>query len=238
MQHKYTVLSSLLLACTLTACGGGGDGDATATPGPAGQVQGRWVTAAGSAPSYTAVGVPASNSSTALWLLANDASRLVKLTVQDSGALAGKAYALGQGTPATAVTGAWSAPAAKSLSLSGVVNGSLALAQTDALTAAAVQTDAAGAWKATAGGNAQSVTWTVADSGALTGSSTTGCTYQGNLTAMSNASAYTAAVKESCSDGTSTQYNGIATINPARNALSMVATSPDESVGVALFLSK
>ena len=55
---------------------------------------------------------------------------------------------------------------------------------------------------------------------------------------MSNASAYTASVKEACSDGVTTQYNGIATLNPAKNALSVVATSADESVGVALFLSK
>ena len=55
---------------------------------------------------------------------------------------------------------------------------------------------------------------------------------------MGNATAYTAAVKEACSDGATHQYNGIATLNPAKNALSMVAANADESVGVALFLSK
>jgi hypothetical protein len=184
--------------------------------------------------------MPAANSSAAVWLLANDASRLVRLTAQDSGTLAGKTYALGQNTAAAAVNGQWSTSAStpKSLTLSGLPSGSLTLTQTDALTSAAVQTDAAGAWKATVGGNAQSVSWAVTASGAVSGSSTTGCTYTGTLTAMTNASAYTAAFRETCSDGASTLFNGIATLNSAKNALSMVATGADESVGVALFFAK
>lgn len=238
MQKNLSLALSALAFVTLTACGGGGGGDDAAAPGPSAQVQGRWTTAAGSTPAYTAIGLPSSGGSAALWVLANDASRLVKLSAQDSGALTGKSYALGQRVAATNITGQWSAPASRSLGLTGVVNGSLALAQADALTAAAAQADAAGTWKATTGGNAQTVTWSVAASGAVSGSSTTGCTYTGTLAAQANVTVYTAAVRESCSDGTSTQYNGVATLNPARNALTMVATSADESAGVALFLSK
>ena len=240
MQNKLCLTLYVLLACALTACGGGGGGEVPSASGPSTQVQGRWATAAGSTPAYTAIGTPAANSSATVWLLANDASRLVKLTAQDSGTLGGKAYTLGQSTVAAAVNGQWSASAStpKSLTLSGLPSGSLTLAQTDALTSAAVQADAAGAWKASVGGNAQSVSWTVATSGAVSGSSTTGCTYTGTLTAMTNASAYTAAFRESCSDGASTLFNGIATLNSAKNALSMVATGADESVGVALFFSK
>ncbi|MBV7541660.1 hypothetical protein [Acidovorax sp. sic0104] len=238
MQKNLSLALSALAFVALTACGGGGGGDDAAVPGPSAQVQGRWTTAAGSTPAYTAIGLPSSGGSAALWVLANDASRLVKLSAQDSGALTGKSYALGQRVAATNIAGQWSASASRSLGLTGVVNGSLALAQADALTAAAAQADAAGTWKATTGGNAQTVTWTVAASGAVSGSSTTGCTYTGTLAAQANVTVYTAAVRESCSDGVSTQYNGVATLNPARNALTMVATSADESVGVALFLSK
>lgn len=236
MQKNLSSVFFVLLVATLTACGGGGDGSPVS--GPSAQVQGRWATVAGSTPAYTALGLPTSNASAAVWVLANDASRLVKLTAQDSGALTGKSYALGQQTAATAVTGQWSTPASRSIALTGVVNGTLAFAQTDALTAPAVQADAIGTWKATAGGNAQTVAWTVAASGAVSGSSTTGCTYAGTLAAQANASVYIAAVREACSDGVTTQYNGIATLSPAKNALTMVATSADESVGVALFLSK
>lgn len=237
MQQKFSLALSVLLASVLTACGGGGGGgDESPVSGPS--VQGRWVVKADGTPAYTAVGLPASNGSAAIWVLANDASRLAKLSVQNGGALAGKAYALGQGTAATAITGQWSAPASTSITLTGVTSGTLTLVQTDALTAPAVQADAAGTWKATAGGNAQTVTWTVTASGAVSGSSTTGCSYTGTFAAMANASAYTATVREACPDGAISQYNGIATLNPAKNALSMVATSADESVGVALFLSK
>lgn len=238
MQKNLSFALSALVVATLTACGGGGGGDDSAVPGPSSQVQGRFTTAAGGTPAYTAVGLPSSGGSAALWVLANDASRLVKLTAQDSGALTGKSFALGQRTAATPINGQWSTPATRSLALAGVVNGTLSLAQADALTAPAVQADAAGTWKATTGGNAQTVTWTVAASGAVSGSSTTGCTYAGTLAAQSNASVYTAAVREACSDGVSTQYNGVATLNPAKNSLTMVATSADESAGVALFLSK
>lgn len=237
MQRKLSLTLSTLLATALTACGGGG-GDGTSVSGPSTQVQGRWSTAVGSAPAHTAIGLPAANASAAIWVLANDASRLMKLSAQDSGALTGKAYALGQNTAATAVNGQWSMSASKAMTLTGLPSGTLALAQADAFTSAAVQADAAGAWKATVGSNAQSVSWTVAASGAVSGSSTTGCTYAGTLAAMTNASAYTASVKETCSDGASAQFTGIATLNSAKNALSMVATNADESAGVALFFSK
>lgn len=238
VQKNLSLTLSILLASALTACGGGGGGDGASESSPSAQVQGRWTTAAGSASAYTAIGLPSSNASATVWLLANDASRLVKLTAQDSGALAGKAYALGQNTAATSVSGQWSTSASKSLSLTGLPVGGLTLAQIDALTTSAVQADVAGAWKATVGSNAQSVNWTVAASGAVSGNSTTGCTYTGTLGAMANASAYTAAVKETCSDGASTQFNGVATLNTAKNALSMVTTSADETMGAALFFSK
>lgn len=237
MQQNYSLALSVLLAATLTACGGGGGGDSSVS-GPSSQVQGRWATGTSSTPAYTAVGLPASNASATVWILANDASRLVKLTAEDSGTLVGKAYALGSGTAAKVTTGQWSLPASKSIALTGVASGTLTLAQTDALTAPAVQAEAVGTWTATAGGNAQTVTWAVAASGAVSGRSTTGCTYAGTLAAMANASIYTAVVKEACSDGATTQYNGIATLNPAKNALTMVGTSADENVGVALFLAK
>ena len=238
MTKQIALSLSILLSAALTACGGGG-GDGSPATGASAQAQGRWTSVVNSTPAYTAVGLPSSGSSAVVWALANDASRLAKLSLQDSGALTGRSYALGQNaTTTTAVSGQWSTSEPQTITLEGLPGGKLTLKQTDGLTTSAVQADAAGVWKATAGGNAQVVTLTVTAAGAISGQSTTGCTYAGNLVAMASATVYSAAIREACPDNVATQYHGIATLNPARNALSMVATSADETVGVALFLSK
>jgi hypothetical protein len=162
---------------------------------------------------------------------------MAKLSATDSGAVTGRAYVLGT-ADASAVSGSWSTSAGNALSLTGLPGGALNASKVDALTAPAVQADAAGTWTASSGGNARTVNWTVTAAGAVSGSSTTGCSYGGTLAAMANASAYTATVREQCPDGVAAQYNGIATLNPAKNALSFVATSADERAGVALFFSK
>ena len=70
------------------------------------QLKGRWVTAAGVAPATTAVVVPDANGAANAWLLAQDASRLVKLVVRSDSSANGKSYALGQGNATgQAVTG-------------------------------------------------------------------------------------------------------------------------------------
>lgn len=236
MKHTLSWGVTLLMSATLAACGGGG-GDGPESSGPSSQVQGRWTTAAGSAPAYTAVGLPSSGGAATLWILANDATRLAKLSVADSGAVTGRAYVLGSGEAST-ISGSWSTSGGNALSLTGLPSGALNASKVDALTTPAVQSDAAGTWTASSGASARIVTWAVSTAGAVSGTSTTGCSYGGTLTAMANASAYTAAVTERCPDGGAAQYNGIATLNSAKNALSMVATSADERAGVALFFSK
>jgi len=237
---KMPMKSVVLVAAALLAgCGGGGGGDQADALDTA-QLRGRWVTAAGAAPAYTAVVLPGASNTASAWLLAQDASRLVKLTVRGDASAQGKAYALGQAS-SQAVTGqvtASLAAAPKTFSVTGVAAGSLALSQSDALSTPAVQADAAGGWSATAGGQAQALQWTVGAAGAVAGVSTTGCSYTGQLTAMAGASVYGAQFDESCPDGARITYSGIATLNATKSGLTVVVTSADESRGAAVFFSK
>ena len=232
---------ALTLSGLLAACGGGG-GDA---PGPSidpTQLKGRWVTAAGVAPAVTAVVVPDGAGTAIAWLLQQDATRLVKLVVRGDGSAIGKSYALGQTTTTgQGVTGQVTAALTanpKSMAFTGVNASVLNLTQTDALTAAAVQADAAGTWSATSGGNAQTTQWTVAPTGTVAGSSTTGCTYAGGITAMAGTAAYSAQINESCPDGAKTTFGGIATLNASKTGLTVVLTSADETRAAAVFFSK
>ncbi len=231
----------LVAAALLAGCGGGsGGGDDQSEALQTAQLQGRWATAAGAAPAYTAVVVPGASNTASAWLLAQDASRLVKLTVRGDASAQGKAYALGQGS-SQAVTGqvtASLAAAPKTFSVTGAAAGTLALSQSDALSTPAVQAEAAGGWSATAGGQAQALQWTVGALGAVAGISTTGCSYAGQLTAMAGVGAYGVQFDESCPDGARTVFGGIATLNASKTSLTVVGASTDESRGVAVFFSK
>lgn len=246
LPHRARPLTLGALALTLSgllaACGGGG-GDAPGASIDPAQLKGRWVTAAGVAPAVTAVVVPDGAGTASAWLLQQDAMRLVKLVVRGDGSAIGKSYALGQTTITTGqgVTGQVTAAltaSPKSMVFTGVNASALNLTQTDALTAAAVQADAAGTWSATSGGNAQTTQWTVAPTGTVAGSSTTGCAYAGGITAMAGTAAYSAQINESCPDGAKTTFGGIATLNASKTGLTVVLTSADETRAAAVFFSK
>lgn len=243
-KHAFklpAVALTLALASLLAACGGGGGGEAGPTIDPT-QLKGRWVTASGVAPAITAVVVPEASGTANAWLLSQDASRLVKLVVRSDSSANGKSYALSQGNATgqtvTGQVGAALAASPKSISFTGVNAAALGLTQSDALTTAAVQADAAGTWSATSGGNAQTTQWSITSTGSTTGSSTTGCTYAGGVTAIASTAAYSVQVTESCPDGTKTPFGGIATLNASKSGLTVVVTSADESRAAAVFFSK
>jgi len=229
---------TLALGGLLAACGGGGGGSAP-TIDPA-QLKGRWVTAAGVAPAMTAVVVPDANGAANAWLLAQDASRLVKLVVRSDSSANGKTYTLGQNNATgQAVTGQVNAAltaSPKTIAFTGLNTGTLT--QSDALATPAVQAEVQGNWRATLGGNAQTVQWSLGATGGLTGSSTTGCTYVGNVAAIASTAAYSVSFNESCADGSKTVFGGVGTLNAAKNGLTVVVASADESRGAAIFLAK
>ncbi|MCW5289969.1 hypothetical protein D5041_13230 [Verminephrobacter aporrectodeae subsp. tuberculatae] len=255
-KQKQTFLVALAIAATtlLTACGPGGpggpDGGGTAatTINPA-DLKGRWATPKEATTAMTAIIIPDAGTAN-VWLLANDSSRLVKLMVRgDDSSSNGKSYALsadgraaGDGQPVVGKATLTATP--KSVSFTGVNATVLALNQSDALAGPAVQADVAGSWDVSMSSGSRKVQWSLDAAGAIAStdsSSTTGCTYTGTLAAMTDAGAYKAQFSEACPDtgGTKTvNFSGIATINPEKSRLTVIATSADDARGAALLFKK
>mgnify|MGYP001401706721 CR=1 FL=1 len=238
--HRTLTAATLTLTGLLAACGGGGGGDTSGPTIDPTQLKGRWVTAAGVTPATTAVVVPDANGAANAWLLAQDASRLVKLVVKSDSSANGKSYALGQGNVAgQAVAGQVTtalAASPKSIAFTGLNTGTLT--QSDTLATPAVQADVVGNWSATSGGSAQTMQWSLNTTGSMTGTSTTGCTYAGSVAAIASTAAYSVSFSESCADGNKTAFNGVGTLNAAKNGLTVVVTSADETRGAAVFFVK
>jgi hypothetical protein len=240
--HRTLTAATLTLALTglLAACGGGGEGDASGPTIDPAQLKGRWVTAAGVAPAMTAVVVPDANGAANAWLLAQDASRLVKLVVRSDSSANGKSYALGQSNATgQAVTGQVNTAltaSPKTIAFTGLNTGTLT--QSDALATPAVQAEVQGNWSATLAGNAQTVQWSLTTTGNMTGTSTTGCTYAGSVAALASTAAYGISFNESCADGSKTAFSGVGTLSVAKNGLTVVVTSADESRGAAIFFAR
>jgi len=213
--HRTLTAAALTLALTglLAACGGGGGGDTSGPTIDPAQLKGRWVTAAGVAPATTAVVVPDANGAANAWLLAQDASRLVKLVVRSDSSANGKSYALGQsnatGQAVTSQVNTALMASPKTIAFTGLNTGTLT--QSDALATPAVQAEVQGNWSATLAGNAQTVQWSL--------------TTTGNF-------------NESCADGSKTAFSGVGTLSAAKNGLTVVVTSADESRGAAVFFAK
>ena len=251
--HAFTRTLPLLLATSvtvlLTACGGGGDSP-DPTPNPTNfdpsTLQGRWTTASGVTPGVTALVVPDSSTTATpattatAWVLAQDASRLVKVSATGTQSANGKSYDLATpANPATDITtGSYTAnlsASPKSISFSNVLGTSLTLTQSDTLSGIAATADAAGTWKASAG--AIDITWTVTDTGTLSGSSTSGCTYSGNTTTPTSITLYRISFTETCS-GTTSSFSGIASLSTTKTQLTVTATTTGDAKGSALFFVK
>ena len=256
--HPFAHTLPLLLATSatvlLTACGGGGDssdpgtGTGTTSFDPS-TLQGRWTTASGVTPGVTALVVPDSSTTATpattatAWVLAQDASRLVKVSATGTQSANGKSYDLA--TPATPAnpatditTGSYTtnlSASPKSISFTNVLGTSLTLTQSDTLSGIAAYADAAGTWKASAG--AIDITWTLTDTGSVSGSSTSGCSYSGNTTTPTSITLYRVSFTETCS-GTTTSFSGVASLSTAKTQLTVTATTTGDARGSALFFIK
>lgn len=179
------------------------------------------------------------------WLLSADLRSLTKLKVSTSGADAvgvrGKRYGLG------------SAVAPEEVSYSGIVNladgtlsldgGALQFTRSETLQAGARLTDVVGAWRQSVGGGVVNLNWTVAADGALSATSTTGCTYQGRMTARDAASVLDVTLTEICAD-IAFGFQGIATYRlaqpstPAALTLALVSDDAQASRALAVLLTR
>jgi hypothetical protein len=150
----------------------------------------------------------------------------------------GTQYFLTSGTAQNVSTVGTFTEKASLLGTAVVVSGSasMALAYSPEYETTATLADAAGNWVGSYNGGASSATIAIAENGALTGSSTTGCTYSGTMQMRSTDPAlFDVSFTESCVDGDSKALAGIATVNAARTSLSLAATTDDRLVGM-LFL--
>lgn len=223
----------------------GGGGSTTPQPAPfkASDLQGRWSLVGTTADnSYTAIVLPGSSGTANVWLLNQGLSSLSILSINDQAAVSGKVYTLGSAaTPGTA-TGAVVADLStnlKTMTLSGLASQGLTLNQQDTLAQPSVLTDAGGNWTGSVGNGTQTLSLAIAGgTGTLSGASTTGCTYSGRLAAMSTANAFTSTLSETCPNGSTSSFEGIATLNSAKNRLTIVGATQTQTNGLVLLLSK
>ena len=231
-----------MLATVLVACGGGGGDEDPLI------AQGRYTTASGVTPAYTVLVVPASAGAHQAWAVSSEGDRLAKLSLSATNAVTGKRYDLSANalTPTEAVTGTatLAGPASSaSLSLPGLATLSTTATQvtrTDRLTETTTLATISGTWSGSFDAGVRTATWTINGSGALSGFSSTGCTYTGSFTARNDSPVFDVSFTQTCGAPTSTvtSFSGIArqSNSAGSNRLTVVAVSTDESTPwVSLF---
>ena len=195
----------------------------------------------------TALVVADSATQAQVWMLMQDASALSKLTLTTgfSTSVVGTTFTFAaagsqasQSRSAISASGAGLTSATTLLFDGRPLAGSgLPFTRADALTAPTLQADAAGAWRGSFGQNAVAITWSVNPQGVLSGSSTTGCVWTGGILAQSNATIYRVSLTETCTSGTAV-LTGIATLNPAKTQLTVVATTANDAVAAVLLMAR
>lgn len=246
MNIFFKSAAPIVTSAVLIACGGGGGSgtsSGTQTPNPAPlpiasslPVQGIWRSAAGAVPAVSAL--VTDNGQTWVVLTDSGSTRLVKASLTASGAGftgTGKGFDLGTTTvlPITL-----SATAVAKTSLSGNISSAgqsepYSLAYQTSYDTPAALTDFAGTRSASLGPG--TVTWSINNNGALTGTRTTGCSYTGQVTLRPEASAVVdVAVTESCP--AVTQLSGVAVKSADSAGITMLLTTANDAQGVLLSL--
>jgi len=260
-----TALTTVAAAALLSACSGGGgggpsdngsDSDPGTTPPPvnpvafsAEQLQGRWLTSSGISPASTGLVLPGSSGTTELWVLANDLSSLTRAQITTSGAdvvsAAGKSYSLPSSSSQVGQAASYSGTANLTNNTLSLNAGTLLFTRTADLKAASGQSDIAGTWSGSAGGQTVTFAWTIAANGTLSAaSSTPGCSYSGSVIARSDATAYNASVTETCPGFSPISFSGIGTYRapqgsiPAALTLAMTSTDANQTQALVVGLTK
>jgi hypothetical protein len=265
---RTTLLVALASTLTLSACGGGGSsGPALDKPVPtvptsatSSLTQGRWAST-GLTPAYTAIMVPAPTGASnpavdTVWALAQDATTLIKLkangAVQTAGAVTGNVYTLATSSVSAVSSASYtiqSTASGQQMSVQPVLGTTVVFNRTDVMSTALRADQANGRWLADLG--AAKVNWTVQSANAsaaattatanLSGTSTTGCTYSGQSTAVATQSLYKVQFTETCSGSTTpaTQtFTGIGTLSADSTRLTVVATNEADTRAIALIFNK
>ena len=245
---KFISGTSLLAALLLAGCGGGGSAPADLTPIPnlpVTSVQGIW----GPGTVGTDIASAVAFSDGTLWMVATSAGKLqlYKATLQGNASnytATGKQYSSGSVTAPVSVD--FTAQATAKTSLSGSLTPAGGAATAFSFTnsynqsryeTAAVLADLTGSWTGTRGGGTDSVTWTLTSAGALTGTSTNGCTYTGSAAVHSVPVAvgvFDLTLHESCTvlaATTTKDFAGIVTLSADKLSANFAFTNSTGSEG-------
>jgi hypothetical protein len=247
-MKSFLIASATATATLLSACGGG---SSTPSSMSIAEIQGFWTGAiAGSSLGADKTRAVVLESG-ATWLFLHDDTQageplvgLATATLTASGesfAGPGKRYPASGALLGTA-TVSGNDPGAGNLVLNAAVPGSTAstmsLVYDVRYKVAAPQADAVGRWQYTKESGSIEVTWTIAADGALTGTSTLGCTYSGRVVPHPvPAAVYDATVTETCS-GSIKQLAGIGKLNTAKAFLTFGLVTSDGAEAEAFAASK
>jgi hypothetical protein len=247
-RFLYTLLGKLLAILSLSSiisCGGGGgggdggDGGGGAEPLPipnltAKQLQGRWISSSSNGPTRVLYVIPTPSGSTAEgWMLTSDGlvGEYWGVTTTDKSSLSvvSKRYNLGVDQDPT--KGFFTGNAILDPSSTLTIDNQTYI-RTGTLEITASVSSITGKWSASAGGGAIRQTFSVNSQGVLSGTSTSGCAYNGTLSARDNIAVFAFGLTESCGSGpfeSIRSFSGIANYisaevnNPAR--LLLVSTT-------------
>ena len=229
----FAAAAMMVTLIFLAGCGGGG-GDAP----PAPIMKGFWAGTTGAV--LTSAIVLASGDTWLVFQENNITTRFARLQSKASGSGysgTGIQYLLQSGTtePASA-TGTFTEKSAISGAMTATSGSTtLSLAYNPRYETAAKLTDAVGRWTSSFGGGSSVLTMDVSVSGALSGTSTTACTYDGTLQPRTaDPAVFDVSFTETCLVGASRNLSGIATVNAAKTSLFFAATTADKTSG-ALF---
>ena len=224
----------VLLACAalLSGCGGGGGGDEEGPSGPVipaslAAVQGFWGGPLDASTTGQAVVLPDGN----VWLVVQSGNTVLAVGRAQAVITPAGASATGNTTEMASGLSQPLTMTASSVVAKHTVTGTVTARQATNNVSWTYSTtydtplllaDVAGQWTGTASQQQVGITLDISAAGVLPGSSTTGCSYSGALAKMQQAVAVLSAhLTETCA-GASNTFNGIATVNEAKNRASLV----------------
>lgn len=243
-QFAAAVMIMVVTQTMLVGCGGGDGGTIPELP-VAKTSKGLWVGRQGT--TNTSAIVLANGEAWLVFQESGTTTRFARIQTQTAGSTfrgIGNQYLLQSGNVETAsISGTFVDKSNFSGSMTAGGNGSktdFILAYDGQYDKPASLSDAVGTWSGSFGGGTRTLT-VAATTGALTGSSTTGCNYSGELQIRAaDPALFDVSFTESCPTAnppTSTFLSGIATVNAAKNALSFAVTTNDKKSG-ALFVGQ
>lgn len=235
-------------AIALAGCGGGGGGTVLADVGAT--MQGFWggsMTPAPDGATRASTVVMPNGTAWVVYESATAPTAVANLALTGTAASTTDVSVTGSGSYYRLSDGAKSAVSASGTAGTSTFNGtatvtgsaasSFAWTRAAGFTTAALASDVVGRWLGTVGGRTVQITWNINAAGAVSGTSTTGCTYSGNVTPVAGTAVYNVAVSEDC-QGTAQALAGIATLAAAKTSLRVVFTANAGAQGGLISFAK